>query len=544
MNERDIPFLNELRAELRRATQQDSPRPARRWVRESALLRMAAPALVAIAALVYVLAGLGGAGTHRPPVRDYNSSAAFQPQSKVKLVGSRVCTRLFAAGRHVPPLVHSNSAPDQALISELSMLRRSATPIDSTSLGSWDREFPMILTVFQRYVRVFNGPKGVRLAYLPVSYCSEPTSGGPAGNPLGQTAHVQLQQGLVMLVLSNPGEHPAVLVGTAQQIKHGPALAGLDLSHQPGWVQTIVVPDGVSRVVMKFTPPFLHHYSNTVQIQSNVGIVVRKPDYTPTTVIEYAADGKVLKRFVYRKEIATDNCLAHHRKNCFGPAPSRTQLYGIPVTSPADPQAKALYAPLIAYARSTALKRRAGSGPAGARVGQLMNVCDKPYQKQLFLNLVVDSKNKAMQRRYKLYQLWNHVTLMQTYQADIAPVAPQLRQLVASWAQLSQGNKVMNEFAHAVAAELNASLSASAENGCAFVRGVAVHHFSYAWARTSLYGRQAARWWAAINSAGDRTAAFWKFVSPPLLGHPGGAGQHLFTTAERSALANLPGELG
>ena len=393
-------------------------------------------------------------------------------------------------------------------------------------------------------MRVFDGPKGVKLAYLPVSYCTETALRGSGSNPLGSVGRVTLQQTLVMLVLSNPGEHPPVLVGTAQQIKHGPALAGLDLAHQPGWVQTIVVPDGVARVVMRFTPPFLHHYSNTVQIHSNVGIVVRRPDYMPTTIIWYAADGHLIKRFVFRKDIALDNCLAHHRKDCIGPTLSAAQRYAIPLTVPADPQAKALYEPMIAYARATSVKQRSRSQTLAASVGTTLNRCNRPFQKQ-FSHLVIGSRNRAMQQREKVYSLWEHAGLMQTYQADVAPVALQLKQLASTWASLSLTNSPMEQFAHAVAAELTASLSAPPMNTCALVRGLMAHHDSYAWARSSRYGLLATRWWQQISSAGNRAGSFWKFVSPSQPGGPsGGAGQHLFTPAERSALSGLPGELG
>lgn len=539
MDERDIPFLNELRAELRRATQRDPARGTSRWMPKPVFARLAVPAIVAIAVLAYVIAGLGTGAAGRVPVVDFTANASDTTAQNGTIIASPACHKLLR-GRRLAPLIRSDDAPDRALLSELSMLREVSTPLDEKSLGRWDRYPLLVSTIFQRYIRVFNGPEGVRVAYVPVSLCGQLE---PPGASRG-TVHETLHQGLIMLVLSNPGEHPPVLVGSAQQIKHGPALAGLDLSHQPGWVQTIVVPDGVSKVVMKFTPPFLHHYSNTVQIQSNVGIVVRRPSYEPTTVLWYAADGRIIKKFVNRKEIATDNCLAHHRKDCFGPAPSTTELYGIPLTVPADPQAKALYQPVIAYARATTLSERARSGTAAERVGHLMNACDRPYEKQLFLNLVIGSKNKAMQRRDRLYLLWDRVTGLQNAEARIAPLAPELKQLVSTWAHLSLRNKVMTEFAHAVAAELNASLSAPAENGCAFVRGVAAHHFSYAWARSSPYGRLATHWWSEVMSAGDRAGAFWKFVSPPMPGHPGGAGQHLFTPGERSAMGSLPGEQG
>ena len=48
----------------------------------------------------------------------------------------------------------------------------------------------------------------------------------------------------------------------------------------------------------------------------HVGIVVRNPDYTPTTVIWYGANGRIIKRFVDHKAIAQDRCLAAHKKNC------------------------------------------------------------------------------------------------------------------------------------------------------------------------------------------------------------------------------------
>jgi hypothetical protein len=548
MNERDIPFLNELRAELRRAAQQDQEHPARPWMPTAAIGRLAAPAVVAIAVLGFVLFGLGGGDTkHRIPVNDYSSSTSYQPYGKNKFVGSPACVGMYR-GRRLPPLIHRNAAPDAALVSELSTLRQPSAPIDNTSLGSWDRFPLMVTTIYQRYVRVVDGPRGVRLAFMPVDYCVETEPSRPGGSPLESVIHTTLEQGLVMLVLSNPGDRPLVLVGDAQQIKTGPAVADLDVSNRSGTassasVLAAVVPDGVTKVLMKFTPPFLHRYSNTVQIRSNVGIVVRRPPYTPTTVVWYGASGQVIKKFVFRREIAQDNCLAHHRKTCFGPVESNATRYGIATTIPADPRAKALYQPIIAYARATTVAQRAKSGAAAGRVGGTMDACDSPYQKQLFNGLVVGSKNKVMQRRDDLYMLWNHVTLMQTYQADVAPLAPQLKQLVASWSHLSAGTKLMNEFAHAIATELIASLTDPKINGCAFVRAVAAHHFSYAWARNSSYAKLAISWWKTVSAAGNRATAFTTFVQPPMFGRSGGAGQHLFTTRELSGLFNLPGEL-
>jgi hypothetical protein len=107
----------------------------------------------------------------------------------------------------------------------------------------------------------------------------------------------------------------AVAVSTAGLIRSGFGLPGLDTpDHQ--WMQGVVVPDGVTRVVMHFTPPFLHSYSATVAIRDNVGLIVRRPDYTPTSVSWYAADGHLIRTFVDRQAIRLDNCLRAHRKNC------------------------------------------------------------------------------------------------------------------------------------------------------------------------------------------------------------------------------------
>lgn len=69
---------------------------------------------------------------------------------------------------------------------------------------------------------------------------------------------------------------------------------------------------------MQFTPPFMHHYSVTVTIHDNVGIAVRKPNYTPTIVSWYAPGGQLLRTFVDRTALQYDQCLAKHRKNCIG----------------------------------------------------------------------------------------------------------------------------------------------------------------------------------------------------------------------------------
>lgn len=89
--------------------------------------------------------------------------------------------------------------------------------------------------------------------------------------------------------------------------------------------------------------------------------------------------------------------------------------------------------------------------------------------------------------------------------------------------------------------------SAKAKDGhridaCSFIRGIAAHHFSYAWARRSPVGKLAELYWTRLSTAGNRTDRFWRFVvaSPPGKSAPGAK---LFTKHQLSVLANLPGEI-
>lgn len=326
MSENELPFLKELRAELRRAAHEQTAgtaelrRPSRRW-------RLAGiPVLIAMGVIAYFVLAGGPAGVPKVPVADFSGSAtaatpptAQSPAIGMKLVGSKACTDFVGTG-HVPALKRSAAAPDKGLLDELSMLRGTTTPFDRTSPNRLDWYPPVIETVFDRYVRIVNGPDHVRLAFVPAAYCNQT---GPSTFKPGSIVRETLEQGLLMFPLSNTGKPSPVVVGTAAQIKRGPGMAGtgVDIKGDSSLasLEAVVVPDGVSKVVMKFTPPFLHHHTNTVQIQSNVGIVVRRPAYTPTTVLWYGANGRLIKKFVDRKQIAYDNCLAAHKKGCVAP---------------------------------------------------------------------------------------------------------------------------------------------------------------------------------------------------------------------------------
>jgi len=152
-----------------------------------------------------------------------------------------------------------------------------------------------------------------------------------------------------------------------------------------------------------------------------------------------------------------------------------------PALSPAlRAQAHDLYAPVKSYEQSTSPAQRARSGSAARHVGKMIDACDAPYRDRID---VTRTKQAA-----KLSTLWNNATLLQTYQADVTPVAAELTKLAAAWAALSLRNRAMNEFVHGVAAEFQATLAAPPFDSCGFVQGIAAHHFSYAWAKRSSYG--------------------------------------------------------
>ncbi len=99
-----------------------------------------------------------------------------------------------------------------------------------------------------------------------------------------------------------------------------------------------------------------------------------------------------------------------------------------------------------------------------------------------------------------------------TYQADLAPVAPQLAKLAAAWRKLKLSNGPMPQFARAVPAEFQATLDAAPFDNCSFVTAIAAHNYSYAWAKISPQGAEASQWWDQISNAGDRTTPFWELV--------------------------------
>jgi len=239
----------------------------------------------------------------------------------LKVIASGACRRLHVTASgltRLPPLVATDAPPGSRLQSILSIAREPAAGDGLAQIRGFDRWPLMVLTVFKRYIQIVNGERGTRLAFFPAVFCNQ-TPSGPAFTR-SEVTRITPAQGVLMVVLSNPGpSRPGILAGTPATIRTGPALPGLDLATGRGWIQATVVPDGVARVVMHFTPPFLHHYTATASIHDNIGVIVRNPDYTPTTVSWYAASGRLIRTFVNKREIRTDQCLAHHRKHCLGP---------------------------------------------------------------------------------------------------------------------------------------------------------------------------------------------------------------------------------
>lgn len=562
MNDQDIRFLDELRAEFRRVAQAQAPATAQKSRLRRPWRLVSVPGLAAIAILIYVLSSVGGPVAAKVPVVNFSGQSNTAPAALTigtKAIGNQTCIR--AGDGKLPPLIRSDATPDQALMSELSMLRSRTTPLDSISLGKWDRYPLLIETVFERYARVYNAAEHVQIAFVPVTYCTQSQDEPSGPSDPGGVVRETLEQGLVMLVLSNHGEHPPVLVGTAQQIKSGPALAGLDISNAQGferaWLQTIVVPDGVARVAMEFTAPYRYPRTVSLDTTNNVGIDVRKYPDTPTIVYWYGPNGRLLKKFVDRKALAFHNCQAAHKKGCFQKvyepgqghkAPTATFQIAANQTQSGPPdliaQANQLYQPVATYKASVTTAQTNDADAAKAHVTQEINACDRPYGRQLFQVI-------AGTRKYKLYMLWDAVSTMQDYEADVEAYAPQLRTLTASWTALSLASPQMNEFAHATAAEIEDTLNAPPMNTCAFVNQLAAHHFSYQWAKNSTDAVEAASWQQQTLQDGNQTSAFWRYVQAPIfyshtkvVYRAGGLGWKLFTQAQTRALANLPGEVG
>jgi hypothetical protein len=195
-------------------------------------------------------------------------------------------------------------------------------------------------------------------------------------------------------------------------------------------------------------------------------------------------------------------------------------------------QAQQLYTPAGLFYRSLTAAQKTRLGQAAKLDGKRIDACQAPYAKRLLVGFRVGSE------RYKLYALYEHGALMQQYQSRVAVVAPELKAAAWAWAQMTLANKTMQRFAHALAAEFATSLNHPKFHTCEFIRQLARHHFSLAWAQHSPSGEEAQQWWNDISGAGIQAGAFWNYIQSKRIER-----QRLLSTAQLTKLANLPGEI-
>lgn len=67
---------------------------------------------------------------------------------------------------------------------------------------------------------------------------------------------------------------------------------------------------------MEFTSPYRIPRTVSIATPSNVGIAVRRFPYAPTIVSWYGANGRMIKKFVNRQQLAYHDCLVAHKKDC------------------------------------------------------------------------------------------------------------------------------------------------------------------------------------------------------------------------------------
>jgi hypothetical protein len=194
-------------------------------------------------------------------------------------------------------------------------------------------------------------------------------------------------------------------------------------------------------------------------------------------------------------------------------------------------QARLLYSPVAVFERSFSKLLRAKVNSSKKADGRRLNACQAPYLRRL--------QTRRLQR---VDSLWQNAALMEQYQSAVAPVTSQLTTLSGAWARLHLPKRPMNEFMHALADELNASLESPRQDACALIKSIAAHHFSYTSARSSHAAKLAERWWTTMRTA--PAGPFWRFVGVAGLPGPPAPGAKLFSTHQLQVLANLPGEIG
>jgi hypothetical protein len=134
-----------------------------------------APVLLSIAvtlAVVVVILSSGSTRSHphaplsKPPQTpapgSQNITASNAPGCRFKSTPKRAMV--------LPPLVKSAAVPS-ALVALVGLLRTPATPDDHIDLTQFDRAPWIVTSVYVRYIRVLDGPRGARIALVPARIC-------------------------------------------------------------------------------------------------------------------------------------------------------------------------------------------------------------------------------------------------------------------------------------------------------------------------------------------------------------------------------------
>jgi hypothetical protein len=204
---------------------------------------------------------------------------------------------------------------------------------------------------------------------------------------------------------------------------------------------------------------------------------------------------------------------------------------------PTSSQARALYAPVTAFERAVSRKQLKEVKSRTLVYARKVDKCQAPYQNQLFT-----SGDNAQEN---LYQLYENGSLLGQEQFQLRPVARQLRKLAGAWATVQIASPILRHFARGVAIEIHADVAKPTFDTCAFVKQIAAHHYSYAWAKNSSFARLVDAFQHRILKGAALTDLFWRYVyGTPSEPPPRGIGNGLFTRHQLHVLANLPGEAG
>jgi hypothetical protein len=192
-------------------------------------------------------------------------------------------------------------------------------------------------------------------------------------------------------------------------------------------------------------------------------------------------------------------------------------------------QAQLLYAPVVAFNRSTTPAQRAQIHAASAALGSRINTCQRPYAKQLYGGLRVNT------RRYQAIRFYQLGLTLETVQAAEAVAMPEIAAAQRSWATMQLGNPTVQTTARALAAEIEASLSAPKLNGCAFLHQLASHNFSLAWAQRTPYATTTNNFIRETDKPSAGVSLGYRYI---LLQ------KKLLTSNQWGGIVNFPGILG